>query len=89
MVFKYEIDQSVMIRSVAEDVLKCRGIGERKEWDSCTVQNRISEECVGGTQLFYRLQRWDGLAAPLYPEAALMPLDDFFEALLKVMQKKD
>jgi hypothetical protein len=81
MSFRYALGALVVAKSSLESAVQELTLPEsyeRRRLDSMWIMERLSCECVGGTQLFYHCQRWDG-SVGRYAEGSLVTVVDAYD----------
>ncbi len=88
MNFFFSINQRVVTVVHIETIVAEMGVvPESLRLDRMTIVERISTECIGGTQLFYHCQRWDG-SVGRYAEASLMLAEEGFTLWVEAFMKQ-
>lgn len=75
MEFKYQLGDRVALATTLDAVIHEITYERTVRLDTMRIIERVSCECVGGTQLFYRCERWDSNVG-LYAEGSVVPADD-------------
>jgi hypothetical protein len=87
MTFKYAIGDAVVRIETLECVLhEMRVLHEIKRIDAMRITERRSVECIGGTQLFYICETWEG-NHPIFAEDSLLPMQECRERWVDVLQE--
>lgn len=88
MDFRYRIGNMVISKGVLETVLaEIQHSDNFVRLDRMRILERRSVECVGGTQLFYSCEAWDGTHR-LFAEDSLMPSDEAGPQWVTELQKQ-
>ena len=79
MTFKFKLGDHVVRKGHLETELKELAVQDvTPRLDTMTILERVSHECVGGIQLFYICETWDGRMAR-FAEVSLITSHDAFD----------
>ena len=88
MSFRFKIGDHVTVESIAKDSIKYVSmVGPVRPADTMTVVGTLIEECIGGVQYFYVLQRWDGISTTRYAESTIIPADEYYDQWMNAISK--
>ncbi len=90
MEFKYQLGDRVAVGVVLDAVLReiATVLNHTSRLDTMRIVERISYECVGGTQLFYHCEAWDG-TTKRYSEGSLVPAEEAWEQWVTAVNARD
>jgi hypothetical protein len=88
MEFKYQLGDRVVVGTILDTVVQEITHVHVSRLDTMRVIERISCECIGGTQLFYRCEWWNGETAR-YAEGSLVPAADAWAQWIAAVDARD
>jgi hypothetical protein len=87
--FKYAIGDAVVSQQVMLAVrLEMTAPKQFSRTNPSRILERMSLECIGGTQLFYICESWEGVRGT-FAEGILVPYQDYFEQWVKWFEAKE